>query len=73
MCCPGKIPPPLVPDLGDDDDRKYVPKRIAETAVPESKLDYKKGDSMQKLFRKFSHRTSFDDEGVKPPTSTQLQ
>ncbi|KAH8060987.1 serine/threonine kinase [Aureococcus anophagefferens] len=65
--------PPLVPDLGDDDDRKYVPKRIAETAVPESKLDYKKGDSMQKLFRKFSHRTSFDDEGVKPPTSTQLQ
>ena len=68
-----KIPPPLVPDLGDDDDRKYVPKRIAETAVPESKLDYKKGDSMQKLFRKFSHRTSFDDEGVKPPTSTQLQ
>ena len=72
-----QIPPPYVPKLQADNDRRYVPKRIAEAAVPDKKLDYKKGDSMQKLFRKFSHRTSFDDEGnakkVKPPTATQLQ
>ena len=51
-----------MPSLTADNDRKYVPKRIAETAVPEAKLDYKKGDSMKKLFRKFSHRSSFDPE-----------
>mmetsp|Transcript_194 Transcript_194/g.270 ORF Transcript_194/g.270 Transcript_194/m.270 type:complete len:488 (+) Transcript_194:457-1920(+) len=55
-----KIDPPYIPSFNTDNDTKYLPKRIAETALPNMALDYKKGDSMKKLFRKFSHRGSFD-------------
>ncbi|KAJ1450212.1 kinase-like domain-containing protein [Pelagophyceae sp. CCMP2097] len=55
-----QLAPPYVPSLSKDDDRRYVPRRIAETAVPSMALEYKKGDSMKKLFRKFSHRSSFE-------------
>mmetsp|Transcript_3273 Transcript_3273/g.10029 ORF Transcript_3273/g.10029 Transcript_3273/m.10029 type:complete len:555 (-) Transcript_3273:147-1811(-) len=58
-----QIAPPYVPSFNTDADTKYLPKRIAETALPTLNLDYKKGDSMKKLFRKFSHRGSFDSAG----------
>jgi len=55
-----QLPPPYVPSLNRDDDRKYVPRRLSDTAdASTGPLDYKKGDSMKKLFRKFSHRSSF--------------
>lgn len=55
-----EVKPPYVPSLETDSDTKYLPKRIAETALPTMSYEYKKGDSMKKLFRKFSHRGSFD-------------
>lgn len=57
-----ELQPPYLPSFDTDNDTKYLPKRIAETTLPTMSLDYKKGDSMKKLFRKFSHRGSFDTE-----------
>ena len=53
-----ELPPPFVPRLRNDEDRTYVPRRVATQEVPEKPLAYTKGDSMRKLFRKFSHRST---------------
>ena len=47
-----------MPRLRNDEDRTYVPRRVATQEVPEKPLAYTKGDSMRKLFRKFSHRST---------------
>lgn len=60
-----EIKPPYIPSFNTDNDTKYLPKRIAETALPTMSLEYKKGDSMKKLFKKFSHRGSFDSNPVR--------
>ena len=53
-----ELPPPFVARLRNDEDRTYVPRRVATQEVPEKPLAYTKGDSMRKLFRKFSHRST---------------
>ena len=53
-----ELRPPFVPRLRNDEDRTYVPRRVAAQEVPEKPLAYTKGDSMRKLFRKFSHRST---------------
>ena len=52
--------PPFVPALKSKDDMAYVPVKYANAPLP-SRADtpYKKGDSMRKLFRDFSHRGAF--------------
>ena len=53
-----ELRPLFVPRLRNDEDRTYVPRRVATQEVPEKPLAYTKGDSMRKLFRKFSHRST---------------
>ena len=54
-----RVEPPFVPTLDDVDDMRYVPDRVSETGAALPATPYKKGDSMRKLFRNFSHRGSF--------------
>ena len=54
------LEPPFVPDLRADDDMAYVPKKYTTAPLPKrGDVPYKKGDSMRKLFRNFSHRGAF--------------
>ena len=61
-----RVPPPFVPTLDDDDDMRYVPDRVSETGAALPATPYKKGDSMRKLFRNFSHRGSFGAGAATP-------
>jgi len=59
------VEPPFVPTLDDTADVRYIPTKYKEAPLPtreESLRDYKKGDSMRKLFRNFSHRGSFNEK-----------
>lgn len=56
-----KLTPPFVPSLQDDDKTTYIPSKYSGAPLPSRRdVPYKKGDSMRKLFRDFSHRASFD-------------
>ena len=50
-----------MPTLADELDMRYVPSRISQTGTTMPRTPYKKGDSMKKLFRNFSHRGSFTE------------
>ena len=62
-----RVEPPFVPTLDDVDDMRYVPDRVSSHGADLPPTPYKKGDSMRKLFRNFSHRGSFG-AGAESPT-----
>jgi len=55
-------PVPFEPKLASEDDMRYIPTKYKDAPLPvRGDTPYKKGDSMRKLFRNFSHRGSFVD------------
>lgn len=56
-----RLPPPYVPQLKSKSDTAYIPHKYVNAALPSrTDVPYKKGDSMKKLFRDFSHRSSLE-------------
>jgi len=55
-------PVPFEPKLASEGDMRYIPNKYKDAPLPvRGDTPYKKGDSMRKLFRNFSHRGSFVD------------
>lgn len=59
---------PFVPVLSNENDMRYIPTKYKEAPLPNrADVPYKKGDSMRKIFRNFSHRGSFSRDNSFPP------